>query len=142
MPSGVRVITMTSFISHTTIDCHDAYALSEWWKQVLEYVDQPDDPNEPGHEECRIQRPDGGHPLLFIEVPEPKQAKNRIHLDLRPSAGSREDELARLLDLGATRLDDQRNDDGTGWVVLADPEGNEFCILRSLEEVFASTVDS
>ena len=63
---------MTSYISHTTIDCHDAYQLSEWWKQVLEYVDLPDDPNAPGHEECWIQRPDGGHPLLFIEVPEEK----------------------------------------------------------------------
>ncbi len=130
---------MTSFISHTTIDCHDAYQLSEWWKQVLEYVDVPDDPNEPGHEECRIQRPDGGHPLLFIVVPEDKQVKNRIHLDLRPSAGSREEELARLLGLGATQVDDQRNDDGTGWVVLVDPEGNEFCILRSLEEVDAAS---
>ena len=65
--------------------------------------------------------------------------KNRIHLDLRPSAGSRDEELARLLGLGATQVDDQRNDDGTGWVVLVDPEGNEFCILRSLEEVDAST---
>ena len=94
---------MTSFISHTTIDCRNAYELSEWWKQVLEYVDDPDDPNEPGHDECWIQRPDGGHPLLFIEVPEGKQVKNRIHFDLRPSAGSRDEELQRLLDLGARR---------------------------------------
>ena len=60
---------MTSFISHTAVDCGNAYELSEWWKPVLEYVDKPDDPNEPGHAECWIQRPDGGHPLLFIEVP-------------------------------------------------------------------------
>src|SRR4051794_40397026 len=143
---------MTSYISHTSIDCRNAFELSEWWKQVLEYVDKPDDPNEPGHEECWIERPDGGHPLLFIEVPEEKTIKNRIHLDLRPSAGSRDDELGRLLDLGATQVADLRNDDGTGWVVLtdpedtvsnryvtshgergwvvlADPEGNEFCVL-------------
>jgi len=129
---------MTSFISHTTIDCSNAFELSQWWKQVLEYVDQPDDPNEPGDDECWIQRPDGGHPMLFIEVPEDKQVKNRIHLDLRPSAGNRDEELARLLDLGARQLDDLRHDDGTGWAVLADPEGNEFCILRSEEEVDAS----
>ena len=125
---------MTSYISHTSIDCRNAYELSEWWKQVLEYVDDPDDPNEPGHDECWIQRPDGGHPVLFIEVPEGKQVKNRIHFDLMPTAGRRDDELARLLGLGATEVDDLRKEDGSGWVVLADPEGNEFCILRSREE--------
>jgi hypothetical protein len=122
---------MTSYISHTSIDCANAYRLSEWWKQVLGYVDQPDDSNAPGHEECWIQRPDGGHPLLFIEVPEGKQVKNRIHLDLRPSADTREVELARLLALGATEVADRRAPDGRGWVTLADPEGNEFCRLRS-----------
>jgi hypothetical protein len=126
---------MTAFVSHTTIDCRNAYELSEWWKRVLEYVDEPDDPNAPGHDECWIQRPDGGHPLLFIEVPEDKQVKNRIHLDLRPSAGTRDQELDRLLAHGARQLDDRRNPDGTGWVVLADPEGNEFCILRSEDEL-------
>jgi hypothetical protein len=130
---------MTAFVSHTTIDCRNAYALSEWWKEVLEYVDDPEDPNEPGHEECWIQRPDGGHPLLFIEVPEDKQGKNRIHLDLRPSAGTRDQELERLLGLGARQLDDRRTEDSRGWVVLADPEGNEFCILRNEEEVDAGT---
>ena len=125
---------MTSYISHTSIDCRNAYELSEWWKQVLEYVDQPDDPNEPGHEECWIQRPDGGHPILFIEVPEGKEVKNRIHFDLMPTAGIRDDELARLRGLGATEVADLRLEDGRGWVVLADPEGNEFCILRNAEE--------
>ena len=131
---------MTAYIAHTTVDCTDAYRLSEWWKQVLGYVDIEGDPNEPGHEECWIERPDGGHPLLFIEVPEGKSTKNRIHLDLRPSAGPRDDELARLLGLGATQVDDHRSDDGTGWVVLADPEGNEFCILRSMDEVVAGPI--
>ena len=131
---------MTSYISHTTIDCRNAYELSEWWKPVLEYVDKPGDPNEAGDDECWIERPDGGHPLLFIEVPEGKSVKNRIHLDLRPSAGTRDEEVARVLGLGATQVDDQRNDDGTGWVVLADPEGNEFCILRSMDEVVAGPI--
>ena len=127
---------MTSFISHTTVDCHDAYALSEWWKQVLGYVDIEGDPNLPGHEECMIVSPDTGHRLLFIEVPDDKQVKNRIHLDLQPSAGTRDEEVDRVVGLGATVFDDQRNHHGPGigWVVLQDPEGNEFCILRSAEE--------
>jgi hypothetical protein len=128
---------MSSFISHTTIDCSDAYALSSWWGTVLDYVEDPDDPNEPGHEECMISSADQRHRLLFIEVPETKQVKNRIHFDLRPQQGSRDDELARLVALGATRVADLRRPDGTGWVVLADPEGNEFCILRGEAEMAA-----
>jgi hypothetical protein len=123
---------MTSFVSHTSVDCADAYALSRWWQAVLDYVEDPDDPNEPGHEECMIFSRDGRHRLLFIEVPESKQVKNRIHFDLRPVDGSRDAELARLIGLGAVTVDDRRNPDGTGWVVLADPDGNEFCILRKL----------
>ena len=126
---------MTSFISHTTVDCHDAYPLSRWWQGVLDYVMDPDDPNEPGHEECLIMSRDGAHKVLFIEVPDTKQGKNRIHFDLRPVEGSRDAEYERLVALGAKPLDDLRRPDGTGWVVLADPEGNEFCILRSLAEV-------
>ena len=99
---------MTSFISHTTIDCANAYELSEWWKPVLGYVDLEGDPNEPGHEECMIRDPETGHLLLFIEVPDAKSAKNRIHLDLRPREGTRDEELARLLGLGATEVLDMR----------------------------------
>ena len=131
---------MTSFISHTSLDCGSAYELSKWWKQVLEYVDKPDDPNLPGHVECWIQRPDGGHPLLFIEVPEGKSVKNRVHFDMRPTAGTREQEVERLLGIGATQVADHRDihGPGTGWVTLADPEGNEFCILRSEAELQAT----
>ncbi|MGL5818587.1 MAG: VOC family protein [Phycicoccus sp.] len=123
---------MTARVSHTTVDCRDAYELSEWWKGVLDYVDVEGDPNEPGHDECMIVRRDDGHRLLFIEVPERKAGKNRIHLDLEPVEGTRDDELARLLAHGATEIADLRGTwgPGTGWVVLADPEGNEFCILR------------
>lgn len=126
---------MASYVSHTSVDCTDAYALSRWWQAVLDYREDPDDPNEPGHEECLISAADGRHRLLFIEVPEVKQIKNRIHLDLRPAEGTRDEELARLVGLGAQVVDDLRHPDGTGWVVLADPEGNEFCILRSETEV-------
>ena len=129
---------MTSYVSHTSVDCADAYALSCWWRTVLAYDEDPADPNEPGHEECVIFSPDRRHRLLFIEVPDEKQVKNRIHLDLRPVDGTRDAELARLTGLGATVVADRRNADGTGWVVLADPEGNEFCILRSDAEVAAT----
>ena len=126
---------MTSYVSHTTVDCADAYGLSRWWQAVLDYSEDPDDPNEPGHEECLIRSADGRHRLLFVEVPDPKRGKNRIHFDLRPAEGTRDEELARLTGLGATVVDGLRNPDGTGWVVLADPEGNEFCILRSEGEL-------
>ena len=124
---------MTSFIAHTTVDCRNAYELAAWWKQVLGYTDLEDDPNEPGHEECMIVSPDGGHRLLFIEVPDEKSVKNRIHFDIQPQDGTRDDEVRRVVGLGATETDDQRDHygPGIGWVVLQDPEGNEFCILRS-----------
>ncbi len=132
---------MTSFISHTTIDCRNAYELSQWWKPVLGYVDLPDDPNEPGHEECAIRDPETGHELLFLEVPDEKSVKNRLHFDLRPRDRSRDEEVERVLEHGATQLNDMRGafGPGTGWVVLADPEGNEFCILRSLAELAAQS---
>src|SRR5688500_18647302 len=124
---------MTAYVSHTTVDCADAYRLSEWWKQVLGYADIEGDPNEPGHEECMIRSAETGHQLLFIEVPDVKRVKNRVHLDLRPVDRTRDEEVAHLLSIGASQVSDQREvrGDGTGWVVLADPEGNEFCILRS-----------
>lgn len=133
---------MTSFVSHTTIDCGNAYELSEWWKPVLGYVDIDGDPNLPGHEECMIRDPETGHMVLFIEVPEPKtEAKNRVHFDLRPREITRDEEVERVLGLGATQVWDLRGEHGpgTGWVTLADPEGNEFCILRSLREVEVTT---
>ena len=130
---------MTSFVSHTTIDCANAYELSEWWKPVLGYVDIEGDPNLPGHEECMIRDPATGHRLLFIEVADTKTVKNRMHLDLRPRTTSRDEEVERLLAHGATLVADRRDthDPAKGWIVLADPEGNEFCILRSRANVVA-----
>ena len=78
-------------------------------------------------------------PLLhFNQVPEPKTIKNRLHLCLRPET-SREEEVDRLLRLGATFVADRRSPEDTGWAVLADPEGNEFCVLRSESERAATT---
>ncbi len=129
---------MVAFISHVTIDCRDAYAQAQWWKKVLGYADDPDEPGQPGDAEVAIADPEGeGQALLFVQVPEGKNVKNRVHLDLRPRVEHRDDELATLLDLGATFVADHRGiaGPGTGWVVLADPEGNEFCILRSVAEL-------
>jgi len=130
---------MVAVISHLTVDSRDAYAQSVWWSEVLGWAQDPEDPNEPGHEECMIFAPAGGQRLLFVEVPEDKVVKNRLHLDLRPAEGTRDAELARLLDLGATVVTDLRLDGGLGWVTLADPEGNEFCILRSDAERAATS---
>ncbi len=134
---------MTSRVAHTTIDCHDAYSLSQWWKVVLGYTDIEGDPNLPDHEECMIVSPDGAHRLLFIEVPDDKVVKNRLHLDLEPLEGTRDEELTRLLEHGATQVADLRGKygPGTGWVVLADPEGNEFCILRGRAERDAAAAE-
>lgn len=130
---------MTCFVSHTSIDCRNAYELSSWWRDLLGYRDIPDEPDGPGDEECMIERPDGGHQLLFLEVPDEKSVKNRIHFDLRPAESTQDEEIARVLGLGATQVADLRGKygPGTGWMVLADPEGNEFCILRSEAEVAA-----
>ena len=126
---------MTSRISHTTVDARDACGQARWWSAVLGMTDDPRDPNLPGHPECRIFSADGRTRLLFLEVPEAKAVKNRLHLDLRPVDGTREREVERLLGLGAALVADHRRRDGSGWVTLADPEGNEFCVLRGDSEV-------
>ena len=126
---------MTCRISHTSVDAADACAQSRWWGTVLGMGEDPEDPNQPGDEECMIFSPDGRTRLLFLEVPEAKAVKNRLHLDLRPISGTRDAEVERLLGLGATQVADLRRPDGSGWVTLADPEGNEFCVLRGDTEV-------
>jgi catechol 2,3-dioxygenase-like lactoylglutathione lyase family enzyme len=125
----IKANAMTSRISHTSFDARDAYAQSVFWSGVLDFIEDPDDPNEPEHEECLIMSRDRSQVLLFITVPDAKAVKNRLHLDLRPADRTREQEVERLLDLGAVQLADYRRPDGSGWITLADPEGNEFCIL-------------
>ena len=131
---------MTSFVAHTTVDCHDAYELSEWWKRLLGYVDVEGDPNEPGHEECMILDAETGHSILFIEVPDAELPAKRIHFDLRPREGTRDEEVERVLASGATLVTDLRGHwgPGTGWAVMADPEGNQFCVLRTQAEKAAT----
>lgn len=120
---------MVSQISHTSFDAVDSYSQSLFWARVLGYVEDPDDPNLPEHEECLIMAPDRSQMLLFIRVPDAKQVKNRVHLDIRPVDCSREEEAERVVALGAKLYEDHRRPDGSGWITLTDPEGNEFCIL-------------
>lgn len=118
---------MFSVIQNVAIDCSNAYELARFWSQV---TGCPLDPHAaPGDHETQVMLPEGPR-LYFNQVPEPKTVKNRIHLCLRPST-SRDSEVDRLLALGATLVADRREPDGAGWAVLADPEGNEFCVLRS-----------
>ncbi|MGV9890074.1 VOC family protein [Streptomyces sp. NPDC003395] len=119
---------MTSAIRHTTIDSADAYRLALFWSEVLGLPVHDDD--KPGDPEALIE----GAGLLFVTVPETKTLKNRVHFDLQPQDRTRDEEVRRLLGLGATLVDDRRDPDGTGWAVLADPEGNEFCVERSAAE--------
>ena len=119
---------MPLVVSQLTIDSRDPHALAAWWAQVLQwrYVWEP----VPDDDEIEIAPPhDDATNWLFIRVPDAKQGKNRLHADLRPPDGSDQaTELERLLTLGATRIDISQGD--VPWVVLADPEGNEFCLLR------------
>jgi hypothetical protein len=123
-------------IRSITIDCHDPYRQSLFWTEVTGWQEDPDDPNHPDDPEGRIVSGQGIN-LLFIPVPEGKVGKNRVHLDLTPAERTRDDEVTRLLAIGATLFEDHRRADGSGWVVLADPEGNEFCVERSLKERMA-----
>jgi catechol 2,3-dioxygenase-like lactoylglutathione lyase family enzyme len=125
---------MTARPRNVTFDCADPYALATFWSRVTGYKEDPDNPNAPGDPEGLLVGPDGQPNLLFIAVPEAKTVKNRVHLDLEPDDRTRDQEVERLLGMGATLVDDQRRPDGRGWVVLADPEGNEFCVERSAAE--------
>ena len=118
-------------IHNITFDCADAHAQAHFWSQLtgwnVYYDDDPEVVVAP-------RFPHDGTGLLFIPVPEGKTAKNRVHLDLQPQDQTRDEAVARAVQLGATVLADHRTPEGLGWVVLSDPEGNEFCIERSTTE--------
>jgi catechol 2,3-dioxygenase-like lactoylglutathione lyase family enzyme len=121
-------------IHHITFDCLEPSALAGFWSALLGFTEDPLDPNLPEQDEALILDPSGHHPgLLFVRVPEDKAVKNRLHLDLQP-VGLRDDTVERVVDLGGRLVADHRKPDGTGWVVVADPEGNELCIERSAAE--------
>ncbi|MEU6805409.1 VOC family protein [Streptomyces neyagawaensis] len=103
------------------VDAADPVALGRWWAEALGWVVVNDAPEE---YEIRPE-PDRVPGLLFTPVPEAKTVKNRLHLDFRPVDQAAE--VSRLLALGARHADVGQGDES--WVVLMDPEGNEFCVL-------------
>jgi len=117
------------------IDCADPGGLARFWCSVLGYEvrDEEDGVVTIG---CPLvpegrNRPGPVPPTLtFARVPERKTRKNRLHLDVNPTDRERDDEVRRLLGLGARHADVGQSGDES-WVVLADPEGNEFCVLAS-----------
>jgi catechol 2,3-dioxygenase-like lactoylglutathione lyase family enzyme len=123
----------------TVVDCRDVAAQARWWAAVLGWklVFEAEDevvlvPEHASEETIRATPWEQVGPgLVFVRVPEGKVPKNRLHLDLAPHTGDdRGAEIARLLGMGATRVDVGQSPD-VSWDVLADPEGNEFCVLSS-----------
>jgi predicted enzyme related to lactoylglutathione lyase len=119
-------------LRHVTIDCADPYALATFWSAVTEWP--VSDQDEPGDDEVLVEAPEPVPGLLFVRVPEAKSVKNRVHFDWMPTARTRDEEVARIVGLGATVFEDHRSPNGRGWVTLRDPEGNEFCVETSAAE--------
>ena len=136
---------MTSRFSELVVDAHDLRKLADFWCAVLDYkildeepdvleIGPKDFPSEPGPEmvaewKARARAKPPTPTIVFALVPEGKAVKNRIHIDVSPLEDHQQ-EVERLLALGATHADVGQGD--VKWVVLRDPEGNEFCVLRSL----------
>jgi predicted enzyme related to lactoylglutathione lyase len=116
-------------LRHVTIDCAEPYELATFWSQVTGWPMSDED--EPGDDEVLLLAPEPVPGLLFIRVPESKSVKNRIHFDWVPTERTRDEEVERVLGMGAKLYEDHRVPDGRGWVTLQDPEGNEFCVERS-----------
>jgi hypothetical protein len=124
---------MANRITSLCVDCTDAELLAGFWTRVLDWEVTEREP-----EIVRIQaRPDAPFAIDFCVVPDgPKAGKNRLHLDLNATDRDQAAELERLLSLGARPVDigQDTTDPDVTWHVLADPEGNEFCLLRSRVE--------
>jgi catechol 2,3-dioxygenase-like lactoylglutathione lyase family enzyme len=123
---------MTLRVASLVVDCHDPDRVAAFWAEVLglEEAERNDDPDDP---EIVLKDPTQRmSPILFGKTADAKTTKNRWHLDLRPREW-RDDEVARVTALGATVLEGFGGPEAT-WMVLQDPEGNEFCILRGPED--------
>ncbi|MER7722432.1 VOC family protein [Streptomyces sp. NPDC096323] len=127
---------MTSRFTELVVDCRDPELLAAFWCEALDFtvLDRTEGKVEIGSWEPTVEAVRAGQApptLVFIQVPEGKTVKNRLHLDVSPIDATTDEEVTRLLSLGATR-----RDVGQGavrsWVVMADPEGNEFDVLRTL----------
>ncbi|WP_326712217.1 VOC family protein [Streptomyces sp. NBC_01474] len=125
---------MTSKFTELAIDCADPDALARFWCSVLGYEVQDVEDGlvtigPPAVPEGK-DRPGPVPPALtFARVPEGKTVKNRLHIDVNPTDREWDEEVRRLLDLGARHIDVGQGD--VSWVPLADPEGNEFCVLAT-----------
>ena len=122
---------MSARIRHVAVDCLDPHGLAIFWAGVTGFAEDPDEPNRPGEDAAWLGDPVSGLGIILQRTDAPKTSKTRVHLDLAPDDRTRDEEVDRVLALGATLVADLRNADGSGWVVLADPEGNEFCVERS-----------
>lgn len=122
---------MPSRIAVLAVDAVDPQLIADFWCRILGWRVV-----EESAEGISIAPLDGGWPTIdVLPVPERKMVKNRVHLDLRADGVSTEAELERLLELGARRVDVGQAPD-VSWVVLADPEGNEFCLLsRAVQDL-------
>jgi hypothetical protein len=125
---------MTSKFTDLAIDCADPDGLARFWCSVLGYEVQDEDDGIVTIGSAKV--PNGTNhlgpvppTLTFARVPEGKTVKNRLHIDVNPTDMEQDDEVRRLLDLGARPADVGQGDQS--WVVLADPEGNEFCVLAA-----------
>jgi catechol 2,3-dioxygenase-like lactoylglutathione lyase family enzyme len=119
---------VASRITELVLDCTDPERLAAFWGEVLGYevLGRGDDWAEVGPPDKRMT-------LLFLQNPDRKQQKLRLHIDVNATDRDQEAELERLLKLGATRVDIDQGPD-VSWHVLADPEGNEFCLLSGRVE--------
>ena len=123
---------MASKFTELAIDCADPDVLARFWCSVLDYEVQDEDDGlvaigPPEVPDSKNRRGPVPPVLTFAQVPESKTVKNRLHLDVSPADRSQDEEIARLIGLGATVFNDNRPE--FSWVTLADPEGNEFCVL-------------
>jgi hypothetical protein len=123
---------MTSRFTELAIDCADPGALARFWCAVLDYEVQHEDDEivtigSPVLRDGRNHSGPVAPTLTFARVPEGKTVKNRLHLDVSPTDREQAEEVRRLLDLGARHADVGQGEQS--WVVLVDPEGNEFCVL-------------
>jgi hypothetical protein len=121
------------------VDCRDVAAQSRWWATALDWrvayeaanevVVAPPHALDPARDIPRLERGPG---IIFVPVPEGKTVKNRLHIDLAPSPDTGQDaEVRRLEALGARQVDIGQDPGKVSWVVMADPEGNEFCVLSA-----------
>ncbi|MDP9234259.1 MAG: VOC family protein [Actinomycetota bacterium] len=115
---------MTSKFTELCVDCRDPDTVATFWSEVLGYEKKVEDGL------VFIEGPAGAGPTIsFAKVPEEKVVKNRLHIDVNPTDRDQQEEVERLEKLGATHVDVGQGE--VSWVVMADPEGNEFCVLRS-----------